>query len=85
MTRISTAMMSQRAVTSMLNQQSKISDTQNQIATGRRVMTPADDPASAARVRAASSPASDSRRSSPDTYTAESRVTVHVRLYVQVT
>ncbi len=50
MSRISTAMMSQRALTSMLNQQSKISDTQNQIATGRRVMTPADDPASAARV-----------------------------------
>ena len=50
MTRISTAMMSQRALTSMLNQQSKISDTQNQIATGRRVLTPADDPASAARV-----------------------------------
>jgi flagellar hook-associated protein 3 FlgL len=41
---------SQRAVTAMLQQQAKTSETQLQISTGRRVLTPSDDPASSARL-----------------------------------
>lgn len=50
MSRISTSIITQRAVDAMLRQQSKVSDTQEQISTGRRVLTPSDDPASATRV-----------------------------------
>lgn len=50
MSRISTNIITQRAVDAMLRQQSKVSDTQLQISTGRRVLTPSDDPASSARL-----------------------------------
>lgn len=50
MNRISTQMISERALTAMLAQQSKLSDTQLQLSSGKRVLTAADDPASAARV-----------------------------------
>ena len=50
MSRISTFMMTQRAIDAMLRLQGKVSETQQQISTGRRVLTPSDDPASAARV-----------------------------------
>ena len=50
MSRISTTNITQRAVDAMLRQQSKVSSTQLQISTGRRVLRPSDDPASASRV-----------------------------------
>jgi len=50
MSRISTLTISQRAIDAMLNQQAKVSNTQLQISTGRRVLNPADDPASASRI-----------------------------------
>ncbi|MCP5407724.1 MAG: flagellar hook-associated protein FlgL [Chromatiaceae bacterium] len=50
MARISTMNITQRAIDAMLRQQAKVSDTQLQISTGRRVLTPSDDPASATRV-----------------------------------
>ncbi|WP_428603361.1 flagellar hook-associated protein FlgL [Sedimenticola sp.] len=50
MIRISTQMANERNLSAMLRQQSEVSDTQLQLSTGRRVLTPADDPASAARV-----------------------------------
>ncbi|MCP3867062.1 MAG: flagellar hook-associated protein 3 [Gammaproteobacteria bacterium] len=50
MTRISTYMISQRALTAMLSQQGKLSDTQRQLSTGQRILNPSDDPAGAARV-----------------------------------
>ncbi len=50
MNRISTYMISQRAVSAMLRQQGKTSETQLQLSTGRRVLAPSDDPASATRV-----------------------------------
>jgi flagellar hook-associated protein 3 FlgL len=43
-------MIAERAVSAMLDQQSKVSNTQLQLSSGRRLQTPADDPASAARV-----------------------------------
>ena len=43
--RISTSTMHQQAVDTMLLAQSRLAKTQNQLATGKRVKTPADDPA----------------------------------------
>lgn len=45
--RISTAAIHQNAVSSMMTQQSILSRTQNQIASGKRVQSPADDPVAA--------------------------------------
>ncbi|MCP4288155.1 MAG: flagellar hook-associated protein 3 [Gammaproteobacteria bacterium] len=50
MTRISTMMITQRAVDAMLRQQSKVGNTQLQISTGRKIVTPSDDPAGMSRV-----------------------------------
>jgi flagellar hook-associated protein 3 FlgL len=50
MIRISTQTVTERSLSAMLKQQSQVSDTQQQLSTGRRVLTPSDDPASAARV-----------------------------------
>ena len=50
MDRISSYMISQRAVQAMLGQQKSLAETQLQLATGKRVINPSDDPASAARV-----------------------------------
>ncbi len=47
--RMSSTQYQNESVTSMLQQQSKLSHTQQQLSTGRRVLTPADDPAAAAR------------------------------------
>lgn len=48
--RISTSGMHYNALTAMLQQQSALSKIQNQIATGKRVQTPADDPAAAVHI-----------------------------------
>lgn len=48
--RISTAMIYQRSVDSMMDRQSALSKTQQQLATGKRILTPSDDPIGAARV-----------------------------------
>lgn len=48
--RISTNGMHQNALTAMLQQQTILSRTQNQIATGKRVQTPADDPVGAVHI-----------------------------------
>lgn len=50
MARISTSMITQRAIDAMLRQQTKVSNTQQQISTGRKVLTPSDDPAAASRI-----------------------------------
>lgn len=47
--RISTMQMQQTALNAMLDQQTKLSKTQNQVASGRKVLTPADDPTAAAQ------------------------------------
>ncbi|AKH20272.1 flagellar hook-associated protein FlgL [Sedimenticola thiotaurini] len=50
MIRISTQMITERSLSSMLRQQSDLSETQLQLSSGKRVLTPSDDPASAVRV-----------------------------------
>ena len=49
MTRISTYLFHQRATASMLDNQSRLSKTQLQLATGKRILTPSDDPAGATK------------------------------------
>lgn len=48
--RISTQMMQRLAVTSMLDRQASLSNTQQQLATGRRILTPAEDPAASTQM-----------------------------------
>ncbi|VAX08891.1 Flagellar hook-associated protein FlgL [hydrothermal vent metagenome] len=48
--RISTGLYFQRAINAMTEQQSALSKTQMQLATGKRMLTAADDPAAASRV-----------------------------------
>jgi flagellar hook-associated protein 3 FlgL len=48
--RISTPMTYERGVSAMLDQQRELSKTQLQVATGKRILSPEDDPAGAARV-----------------------------------
>ena len=48
--RISTAAMHDLAVAAMLRQQAALSQIQNQVASGKRVQTPADDPVAAAQL-----------------------------------
>ncbi len=47
--RISTAQVLERATSSLLRQQSALNDTQNKISSGKRILSPADDPTGAAR------------------------------------
>lgn len=47
--RISTNQYQQQSVFSILEQQAKLSKTQEQLATGRRILSPSDDPAGSAR------------------------------------
>ena len=47
--RISTSSAQQTAVNSILDQQSKLQKTQMQLSTGKKLLTPSDDPAAAAR------------------------------------
>lgn len=48
--RISTQLMHSQGVSSMLDRQSDLLRTQMQLATGRKILTPADDPAGATRI-----------------------------------
>ena len=48
--RISTTMFQQQSIASILDTASTLQHTQNQLATGKRVITPSDDPAAASRV-----------------------------------
>ncbi|MCC5810655.1 MAG: flagellar hook-associated protein FlgL [Ectothiorhodospiraceae bacterium] len=48
--RISTAQFSQMSTNSILDQQSKLLRNQQQLASGKRILTPADDPAGATRI-----------------------------------
>lgn len=48
--RISTSLFQQQAIDAILGQQAQVSKTQQQLASGQRILTPADDPAAAARL-----------------------------------
>ena len=48
--RISTRVMAVRPISVMLDQQARVSDTQTELSTGRRINSPADDPAGESRL-----------------------------------
>ena len=48
--RISTSWAQQTSVNSILDQQSRLNQTQLQLSTGKKILTPSDDPAAAARI-----------------------------------
>jgi len=48
--RISTSWAQQSIVDSMLGQQSKLNQTQMQLSTGKKILTPSDDPVAASRI-----------------------------------
>ena len=48
--RISTSWAQQSSVNSMLNQQARLQQTNLQLSTGKKILTPSDDPAAAARI-----------------------------------
>lgn len=48
--RVTTQLINDNAVSAMLDQQSKLANTQQQLATGQRMLSPADDPPAAAQV-----------------------------------
>ena len=48
--RISTAQIFQQGVSSMLNKQTELATTQQQLSTGKRILTPSDDPAASIRI-----------------------------------
>jgi len=48
--RVSTSWAQQTAVNSMLDQQSRLNQTQMQLSTGKKLLTPSDDPVAAARI-----------------------------------
>ena len=47
--RISTSYMTQQSINSMLDQQSKLAETQNQVSTGKKQLHPSDDPVAAVK------------------------------------
>ena len=48
--RVSSAQLFQQGITAILNQQSQVNHTQQQLATGQRVLTPSDDPVAAVQI-----------------------------------
>uniref|UniRef100_UPI003F69CAC0 flagellar hook-associated protein FlgL n=1 Tax=Methylophaga sp. TaxID=2024840 RepID=UPI003F69CAC0 len=48
--RISTSQIYDQSLTSILNQQSKLANTQNQISTGKRILNPSDDPSGSVQI-----------------------------------
>lgn len=48
--RVSTSLMQQLGISSLLNEQSQLSKTQQQLASGKAILTPADNPSGAAQV-----------------------------------
>jgi flagellar hook-associated protein 3 FlgL len=60
--RISTSTIQQGALDAMLRQQAQLARTQSEVATGRRIQTPADDPPAAARLAMLERGLAESRR-----------------------
>ena len=48
--RLSSVQIFQQGISSILDQQSKLNQTEQQLATGRRILTPSDDPVAAVQI-----------------------------------
>ncbi len=74
MVRISTNQYHQTAVNALLNQQAKLSEVQEQLATGRKILNPSDDPSGSARVLELAQSIESSERYNRNIGFAESRM-----------
>jgi flagellar hook-associated protein 3 FlgL len=74
--RISTQALHATAVAAMLEQQSQLSKLQNQVATGKRVQTPADDPVAAVHILELERAKSESDQFGQNITMAKSRLTL---------
>ena len=83
--RISTAGMHYNALTAMLEQQTSLSKIQNQIATGRRVQTPADDPVAAVHILELSRALQESEQFKANSDVATNRLTLEEQALTDVT
>jgi flagellar hook-associated protein 3 FlgL len=83
--RISTAGMHYNALTAMMEQQTSLSKLQNQIATGRRVQTPADDPVAAVHILELSRALQESEQFKANSDVATNRLTLEEQALADVT
>lgn len=83
--RISTAGMHYAALTALLDQQSVLSNTQNQIASGKRVRTPADDPVAAVHILELQRALSESDQFNRNADMAKNRLTLEEQALADAT
>ncbi len=83
--RISTSGMHQNALATMLTQQATLSKTQNQIASGRRVQTPADDPVAAVHIMELERAQQESDQFAANAAMARNRLTLEEQALADVT
>ncbi|HEX7012494.1 MAG TPA: flagellar hook-associated protein FlgL [Steroidobacteraceae bacterium] len=83
--RISTSALHSNALTAMLSQQAALSKTQNQIATGRRVQTPADDPVASAHIMELERALSESAQYASNADMARNRLVLEEQALADVT
>jgi flagellar hook-associated protein 3 FlgL len=83
--RISTSGMHHNALTAMLQQQSVLSKTQNQVATGKRVNTPADDPVAAVHIIELQRALQESAQFKANSDVATNRLTLEEQAMADVT
>jgi flagellar hook-associated protein 3 FlgL len=83
--RISTAGIHHAALTALLNQQSILSNTQNQIASGKRVQTPADDPVAAVHILELQRALSESDQFNSNADMAKNRLTLEEQALADAT
>ncbi len=82
--RVATSTMHQAAVDGMLRQQALLARTQNEVASGRRVQTPADDPIGATRIVGLERMLSENARYAANADTATNRLSYEERAIADV-
>ena len=83
--RISTVQLNLQAVNAMLDQQAAVSKTQLQIASGKRILTPSDDPVAAARSLALSQSVSVTEQFQTNIEAADSKLSLEEGALTSVT
>lgn len=83
--RVATSTIQQAALSGMLRQQALLARTQSEVASGRRVQTPADDPVAAARSAEIERSLAESRRYAANADAATNRLSYEERAIADVT
>jgi flagellar hook-associated protein 3 FlgL len=82
--RISTASMHERAISAILQRQAELARTQNQVATGRRVQSPADDPIAAVHIQELERAIAESKQFASNAVSAANRLSLEEQALVGV-